>query len=175
MHEEEQLLRAMTAGDPEAAQILVTRYYPEILRYCLWHAPNRSLGEDAAQETFLKAIRCSRTYVHRGTFRAYLYKIAANTCIDMGRRSWTSEEPLEEAEQEAGESSLEAVEADIALRQRIRTLPKEQQEVVLLRFSQDLTLREIGAVMGLPLRTVQSRLRAALKQLKKEMERGETL
>ena len=49
----------------------------------------------------------------------------------------------------------------------IRTLPPEQREVVILRFSQDLTMREIGKVLELPLRTVQSRLRSALKKLKK--------
>ena len=45
---------------------------------------------------------------------------------------------------------------------------------MLLRFGQQLSLREIAAATGLPLRTVQSRLRAALKQLKKQLEQEES-
>ncbi len=59
------------------------------------------------------------------------------------------------------------------LRQMVAALPEPQREVVLLRFGQALTLREIAAVTGLPLRTVQSRLRAALKRLKHDYEKGE--
>ena len=70
-------------GDSQALDELVEAFYPEILRYCLWHAPNPSLAEDAAQETFLKAIRYLDRYSHKGKFKAYLYSIAANTCIDM--------------------------------------------------------------------------------------------
>ena len=64
---------------------------------------------------------------------------------------------------------------DDTLRELVRTLPETQREIVLLRFAQDLTLREIAEITELPLRTVQSRLRAALKNLRtiyeKEAER----
>ena len=53
----------------------------------------------------------------------------------------------------------------------IRKLPPELGEVVFLRFSQELRLREIAETVGIPLRTVQSRLRRALELLRTEMER----
>jgi len=52
----------------------------------------------------------------------------------------------------------------------IQSLPQELGELVILRFSQELRLREIAQITGLPLRTVQSRLRRALKMLEKEMK-----
>ena len=58
------------------------------------------------------------------------------------------------------------------LRQMVSGLPPQQREIVILRFGQELTLREIAAVTETPLRTVQSRLRAALKELRKQMEDG---
>ena len=58
------------------------------------------------------------------------------------------------------------------LRQLVDSLPQHQREIVLLRFGQDLTLREIAEVTDLPLRTVQTRLRAALKKLKAENKKG---
>lgn len=70
-------IERIVQGDEGALDELVEAFYPEILRYCLWHAPTPTLAEDAAQETFLKAIRFFDRYVHRGKFKAFLYQIAA--------------------------------------------------------------------------------------------------
>lgn len=173
MTREEKLMARIGCGDPEAAEELVRLLYPDILRYCLWHAPNRDWAEDAAQETFLKAIRYYDRYVHKGKARAFLYRIAANTCLDMARKA--GESSLEElpGELPSEEPGFEHIHAELDFRQRIRSLPPEQQEVLLLRFGQELTLAEIAAVTGEPLRTVQSRLRAGLKKLKAQLEKEE--
>ena len=46
-----------TPEHPDVLEEVITRYYPEIFKYCLWHAPGPSMAEDAAQETFLKLVR----------------------------------------------------------------------------------------------------------------------
>lgn len=175
MTREEELLKRMECGDPHAVDDLIALYYPDILRYCLWHAPNRTYAEDAAQETFLKVIRFFDHYTHKGKFRAFLYQIAANTCIDFRRKKWLSETPPSKLEDAFmyEEKRFEEIQEDMHLRYLIRHLQAGLQEIVLLRFAQDLTLREIAEVTGLPLRTVQSRLRSALKQLKKSLSEGE--
>ena len=61
----------------------------------------------------------------------------------------------------------------MVMRQLVAGLPEDLREIVLLRFGQDLTMREIAEVVNIPLRTVQTRLRSALKRLKKDMEKGE--
>ena len=175
MTREEQLMDRISRGDRDAAEQLVQLLYPELLRYCLWHVPRREEAADAVQETFLKAIRYYDRYVHRGSCRAFLYRIAANTCIDIQRRSAAaaaSIEALDELPEEC--APLERAQEDGSFRPRIRLLKPEQPELVLLRFGQELSLREIAAATGLPLRTVQSRLRAALKQLKKQLEQEES-
>lgn len=174
MTREDRLIKRIEQGDIRAADELIGIYYPEILRYCLWHAPNRAFAEDAAQETFLKALRYFDRYTHRGKFRAFLYQIAANTCIDMRRKIRTTETSLEEMQMEPAkeETGYEDVQSDLALRQMVKSLPQDLQEIVLLRFGQDLTMREIAEAVNIPLRTVQTRLRSALKKLKKEVERG---
>lgn len=174
MTREDELIKRMGQGDISAADELIGMYYSEILRYCLWHAPNRSLAEDATQETFLKVIRYFDRYTHKGKFRSFLYQIAANTCVDMRRKNWYSDVSLEDVATEFvySEPGFEEIHSDIALKQLVRKLPNDSQEIVLLRFGQDLTLREIAEVTKTPLRTVQSRLRAALKNLKKDFEEG---
>lgn len=169
MTREDKLIQQMERGDTKAVEELIEIFYAEILRYCLFHVPNRSLAEDAAQETFLKVIRFHGHYTgNRGKFKPFLYQIAANTCIDIARKAKLSEVPLEQLTEEFPyvERGYDDVRSDFAFRQLINHLPAESQELVLLRYGQDLTMREIAQAVNLPLRTVQSRLRAALKKLK---------
>lgn len=175
MTREDELLKRMEQGDSRAADELIRMFYPDILRYCLWHAPNRSLAEDAVQETFLKAIRYFDRYTHKGKFKPFLYRIAANTCIDMQRKNRHFDLSLEEIEVDPAclEPAFEDIHADMSIRELIRDLPESQQEIVLLRFRQDLTLREIAEATGQPLRTVQTRLRSALKKLRAKLSSPE--
>lgn len=165
-------IERIVQGDSHALTALVEALYPEILRYCLWHAPNPSLAEDAAQETFLKAIRYFDQNAHKGKCKAFFYQIAANTCIDMGRKKYLTEASFEDLSAELPDSgsALEQLQSDISFQELIRQLPEAYQELVILRYGQDLTLREISQVTNLPLRTVQSRLRSALKKLKTQLE-----
>ena len=53
----ETLLRRVQTGDADALDALVREYYPQILNYCRWHVPDAQQAQDAAQETFYKAVR----------------------------------------------------------------------------------------------------------------------
>lgn len=176
MTREDELIKRIGQGDTEAAGELINMYYPEILRYCIWNAPNRDLAEDCVQETFLKAIRYFDAYVHKGKFRAFLYQIALHTCIDMKRRKWLTDVPFEQLSEEPAyqESGFETIDEKLQLRQMVSVLPQELQEIVILRYAQELSIQEIAQIVNLPLRTVQSRLRSALKRLRKELEGGKS-
>lgn len=174
MKPEDALVKAMKRGESEALDRLIDQTYPEILRYCLWHTPNRAAAEDAAQDTFLKAIRHLDAF-SGGSFRAFLYKLAANTCIDMSRRRSGGEVRLDSLPAEPAylQQEYDRVGSDDAFARMAASLPEPLREPVLLRYGQGLTLRETAAVLGLPLRTVQSRLRSALKRLKASVEKEE--
>lgn len=171
---EKDLVKRIRNGDNTAWNELITMYYSDILRYCLWHAPDQNIAEDAVQETFLKAIRFFDQYVSVGKFRAFLYKIAANTCKDLYRKKSLTDVSLEDVQEEFSymEYGYQSIESDIQIRYLVSGLSEELREVVLLRFGQELTLREIAVVMDLPLRTIQSRLRRALKQVKENYTEG---
>ncbi len=168
MIHEDEILQKIRDGDSASLDKLVVFYYPDILRYCLWHTPNRQTAEDATQDTFLKALRHLDAYVHRGKFKAYLYKIAANVCIDYSRKKVAEQLPDDLQEYD---NRLEQIESDANFLWLLRGLPDEQREVVLLRFVHELKVREIAEVIGAPMRTVQSRLRSALKRLEKDFDK----
>jgi RNA polymerase sigma factor (sigma-70 family) len=169
IHEDE-LLQKIRDGDNASLDKLVAFYYPDILRYCLWHTPNRQIAEDATQDTFLKAIRHLDAYVHRGKFKAYIYKIATNVCINYSRKKTMDQLPDDLQEYD---SQFERIESDANFVWLLRSLPDEQREIVLLRFVHELKVREIAEVIEVPMRTVQSRLRSALKRLEKDFDKEE--
>lgn len=158
-----QLVRRMQAGDRAAADALIERYYAAILRYCARHASDAATAEDLTQEVFLRL--CSRLDAYRetGQFRAYLYRIAYNLCVDAARRPAPS--LLPDTLPDAADP-FAAIEAADEASWLLAKLPPAQREVLLLHCGEGLRFREIAAITGLPLRTVQSRVRAALKTLR---------
>ena len=169
MTREDKLLKKLEYGDMSALDELISLYYADILRYCICHTKDRQTAEDSVQETFLKTVRYLYRYVHKGKFRAFLYQVAANTCVDMWRKKHQEEQIPDTLEcLEHGYSRAET-EMDFIL--LIKELSKEQREIIYLRYAHDLTMREIGQILDLPVRTVQSRLLAALKIMKKELEK----
>ncbi len=169
---EEMLLKKLKEGDESVLEQLVCLYYPDILRYCIWHAPDRYLAEDAAQETFLKAINYVGACGFSGKFKAFLYKIALNTCRDMQRSKWSKRIPLDVMEEEISynDGGFTEIEEMLAIRAYTRELDDLSQEIVLLRFRQNLKMREISEVLGIPMRTVQSRLRTALRRIEMQLK-----
>ena len=92
----ELLLRKAQSGDTGALDTLITAYYPQILNYCRWHTADEQQAQDAAQETFLKAVRwLDSCGGFQGAFRPFLYKIAKNICIDLNRTMKRTEVSLE--------------------------------------------------------------------------------
>ena len=174
----ETLLRRAQAGDTGALDALVREYYPQILNYCRWHVPDEQQAQDAAQETFFKTVRwLDACGGFAGQFRPFLYKIAKNVCIDLYRASARDGPALESLPEEPSyqEAGFDQTEDAMNLRALTARLDPDLRKVVQLRFGQQLKLREIAQITGLPMRTVQSRLRTALKILKKELEQEEPL
>ena len=81
---------------------------------------------------------------------------------------------LEDLQEEPSyvEKDFKNVEEELVICSLVKNLEPKDQEIVLLRFGQNLKLREIAEIVGLPMRTVQSRLKVSLKVIEKEMKGG---
>lgn len=160
--DDEVLIIRIKSGDENAAQELVERYYEAILRYCRWHCLNAERAEDLTQETFFRLFRNLPGYEERKKFRSYLYTIANRLCVDESRsvRLYSLED-----EDALGEESREIrqVENREELSRLLKKLSPELREAVFLRFGEELSYPEIARVTGCNMRTVQSRIRKALK------------
>ena len=172
MTREDKLIKQIQNGHREYMDELIELYYPAILRYCLWHMPDMESAQDAVQETFLKLVRFIDHYEHRGQFRAFLYRIAANTCTDMLRRNCVTEQLTDNGSEmlSYAEKGFSVAENRHQLAKAFTCLDDMQRELVLLRYGQELTLREISTTTNLPLRTVQTKLRRALLKMKQILD-----
>lgn len=167
---EDVLIQKALKKDEDALSELLKRYYPKVLSYCLWHTVSRQDAEDAAQETLIKTFRHIQRSGDCSHFRSFIYQVARNTCIDLTRKQTGRFVSLDAFDWEIPSLSYEdhPDNEDEPLVRYTASLPEELREVILLRFGQDLTLREIARITDVPLRTAQSRLNRALKKLRKE-------
>ena len=163
---DEELIKQIRAGDEEAADILVKRYYTDILRYCKRHIIDQNLAEDATQETFYRVFRSLMRYQDKERFRAWLYMIARNICIDENRKQKNTI-PLESEDIGKESNEIHQIENSVEIEQLLSLLPEEQREAILLYFEDELTYKEIGKILGIPARTVQSRVKNGIKAIKK--------
>jgi RNA polymerase sigma-70 factor (ECF subfamily) len=151
---EEKLIQdAVKVGDSSAFGKLYDHYQPMIYRFVLVKVGRREEAEDITHQVFFQAWQNIRTYRHRGhPFGSWLYRIARNQVIDH-YRSQKDDVPLEAADTEGVSHWVN--QPDISLRMDIErvmiavhNLKPEYQDVIILRFVEDLSIKETADAMN---------------------------
>lgn len=167
-------------GDSEALAALLERYQHRLYRYLVRMVHETAVAEDLFQHTWLRVIEHIRRYDPRRSFEPWLFSVARNLAIDHLRRhrpeSLDEPRPSGQTRQEdlaaAGPTALEMILARerVGLMARaLAELPVIYQEVLTLRFDEEMKLEEIAEVLALPLSTVKSRLRRGLEGLRRSV------
>jgi RNA polymerase sigma-70 factor (ECF subfamily) len=155
-----ELVDRIKNGEADAFGVLYDRYIDLVFRYVFYRVGNRSLAEDIVSDTFLKAMRRIGTFTWQGTdIGAWFITIARNLVVDHGRASRTrlefpSDDVLTEIDAHSAtlvrgpEESVLTLLRDRTLLDAVRTLTPDQQECVVLRFLEGLSLRETALAMG---------------------------
>ena len=174
------LVASAQTGDSEAFGAIYDALVDPIYRYIFYRIGSREDAEDITEQVFLRAWERISSYRPTGghPFSAWLYRIAHNQVVDMYRqraRSQTSELPEDLAEESADASPIIATERALSqsqLSRVIRQLPEQYQQVIVLRFVNDLSYTEISAVLDKPEGTVRVLQFRALKRLRELLEGG---
>lgn len=163
------LLKKIKDGQKEYLNEVITQYYDDIYRFCVYQTGNKEDSYDITQETFLKFIKYVDSY-REHNLKGYLLTIARNLCRDYFRNLCGTE--CMDAVKERGETDqkIEQLDTAMMLCEYLQRIPEEQREVLVLRYYQELKLGDISRILGVNLSTVKSRLRLGVRNLRKEME-----
>jgi RNA polymerase sigma-70 factor (ECF subfamily) len=161
---EPELVAAANRGESSALEELYRRHRDWVYALAARFAGNEEDAADATQEVFLYLFGKFPGLELTCQLRTLLFPAVRNVAVRL-RQKRARARPLAEAAEPAAPEPGGA--GDIA--DLVAGLPDEQRELVLLRFSRDLSLEEIARELGLPLGTVKSRLHRALQSLRERL------
>ena len=155
----EQRLIEAAQRDPSRFAELYENHFDRIYAFVARRVRERAEAEDVTSEVFARALANLGRFRWRGTpFAAWLYRIARNAIADRGQRMAVEQTLAEQADPAApAQEELEEAERRACLFQKVRELPLDQRRVVLWRFTEDKSIREIARQLG--------RTEGAVKQL----------
>ena len=173
---DELLLRRAQRGDPEAFEQLIGPLEQLIWRICWHYTGNREAAEDCGQETMIRIWRNLDSYRGDCALESWVYRIAANCCMDFLRKKKRdkseSVEPLREQGFDPADPSPGTEEQVVAedehrrLREAITQLPEEQREALILTQLQKVPYEEAALLLNVSEGTIKSRVNRAKARLK---------
>jgi RNA polymerase sigma factor (sigma-70 family) len=146
---------------------MMIRWETSLLRMCYAYLHDRTLAEDAVQETFLKAWKGYDCFEGMAAEKTWLLRIAINTCKDLRRSGWFRHT---DHSVELPEGAVPFTHTDDTITRAVMSLKPRLREVVLLRYYQGLTGEETAQVLGIVRATVYNRLDKAQALLQTELE-----
>jgi RNA polymerase sigma factor (sigma-70 family) len=179
-----ELVKNFVEGNQDSIEILVHRHKNRVFSYILLIVKNQELAEDIFQDTFIKVIKSLKRgkYVENGKFISWVLRISHNLIIDHFRKeklngtvsndNWEidifnsrkfSEENIED--QLVNEQILSEV------KDLIKELPDDQQQVIYMRHYLGLSFKEIADQTDVSINTALGRMRYALINLRKLVEK----
>ncbi len=172
---EKDLIEQAVEGDSSAFGSLYDHYQPAIYRFVVIKVGSREEAEDITHHVFLSAWVKIRAYKHRGhPFSSWLYQIARNMVIDH-YRSKKNDISLDKIDPES--SIIPAVaQFDLSMKLQlekvhgaIKELKPDYQDVIILRFIEDLPLKETAAILKKSEGAIKLAQHRAIRELKKKL------
>ncbi len=179
------LVQKFIQGDQAALEELVGRHKNRVFTYIVLIVKNHQLAEDIFQDTFIKVIRSLKNgkYTENGKFVSWVLRIAHNLIIDHFRKekllNTTSNDDTEIDlfnSQKFAEDNIEdrlvydQITEDV--RRLIDLLPEDQRQVIIMRHYMGLSFKEISRQTDVSINTALGRMRYALINLRKLIEKN---
>ncbi len=187
-YSDDQLVRAYVNGDNSAFDTLLTRHQDRVLNYILRLVKDEDLANDLFQETFVKAIMTIKQgkYQGDGKFSAWITRIAHNHIIDYFRQEKSfSTISADNSEvdvlnrKELSEGTIEDLmiqdQTLSDVRKLIELLPGEQRQVLMMRYYENMSFKEIAERTGVSINTALGRMRYALMNIRRQVKDSKTM
>ncbi len=179
------LLKKYIQGDENSLAVLIERHQTKIYGFIYSKLGDRDLSDDIFQDTFVKVVKSLKIngYQEEGKFVSWVTRIAHNLIIDHYRRSKkntmiNSSNNLYEKDyfiDNGANAEEQIIDLQISndLKKMIDQLPDDQKEVVKMRMYDDLSFKEIAEMTNVSINTALGRMRYAIINLRKMMEKNQ--
>ncbi len=169
-----QLIKKAKKGDAEAFGLIYDQFLDRIYRFIYLKVTNREEAQDLAQQAFMKAWEAINRFEDEGLpFSSWLYRIARNLVIDFYRvqkNNVSLDESLVVLHSDDLEEQLFKNQKNEEIKEALKDLTGEQRDIIILRFVDDLSYKEIGKIIKknpAALRILQHR---AINKLRKNVK-----
>ena len=146
----------------------IEEQYDKIYRYCYFKMYNEQIAQDITQETFLRFFQ-QNVSINIKKELPYLYTIAKNLCADNFRKKHM--ESLENVTEEAIYDPTSDWINNLTLKSIISKLPQEEQELIFLRYVNEISITTICKITGFSRFAIHRKLSKIIKWLKKELKK----
>ena len=181
------LVKNYISGDESALASLIERHQSKIYGFIYSKVNDRDLSDDIFQDTFIKVIKTLKTksYNEEGKFLPWVMRIAHNLVVDHFRKA--KKMPFQRETEEYSifnymtdnaptiESQMITEQVEVDLTRLLDELPDDQKEVLVMRMYQDLSFKEIAELTGVSINTALGRMRYALLNLRKIIEKNQII
>ncbi len=181
------LVQKYVEGNENALATLIKRYESRIYGFIYSKISDRDISDDIFQDTFIKVIKTlkSNSYNEEGKFLPWVMRISHNLIIDHFRRN--KKMPLYRETEDFSifsimtddsltiENQLISDQVEMDLRNLIEELPLDQKEVLVMRMYQDMSFKEISEITGVSINTSLGRMRYALMNLRKVIDKHQII
>jgi RNA polymerase sigma-70 factor (ECF subfamily) len=174
------LLRLARRGEPDAFAAFYEQYQPAIYTYVFYRVESATVAEDLTAEVFVRMVEKIQTFTEQGRpIAAWLYTIAGNLVIDHYRRerraTWVQlqEDDGIEVSKIKPDELVEASLDQGKLVGALQHLTEEQYQVILLKFVEQRTNAEVGAILGKSEGAIKSLQHRAIDALRRIMQAEE--
>lgn len=180
---DEQLVALYSGGSNKAFDVLLIRHKNRIFSYVYYIVKDRDLADDIFQETFVKVITTIKQgrYVESGKFSSWITRIAHNLIIDHYRQGKSeifvtnrddSQDIFNNKELSEGNIEDSIIETQVHgdIKRLVESLPDNQKEVVVMRYYQNMSFKEIADATNVSINTALGRMRYAIMNIRKLAE-----
>lgn len=172
---DKEIIGLCLAGKPDYFRFIVKKYEKPVFAFLMQKLKNRDLCFEAAQETFVRAFTNLDKLKDAQALFSWIIGIGAKVSLEVFRKQKKVIELPESDQSIPDHTTFEDGNLRLELEEIIACLPQTQRKIILLRYYENLSCKEIAEVLNLPIGTVTKYLCRAYQQIKTRLEQNQNI
>ena len=169
--DEKEALELMRKGNNNGFNYIYEKYIYQIYGYLYHMIKDKMIAEDLASEVFFKLYKNIKKYKEKGNFKAYIFRIAHNIAVDHFKKnkivfSYKDDMKIEEEPEETDDEKKYFLDK---LEEKLKNIGKKERELIIFYYFEEMSLKEMGNILGIKENAAKTALFRAREKLKKEV------